>query len=79
MTELLQCLLPRISLIREDGQDSLLTSMAELLKIDTLRSDHMVHVHPALVLKEASEFIKPERILEGTNILYIPGSQVILN
>jgi len=30
--------------------------MAKLLKSDSLRSDHMVHVHPVLVKKEASEF-----------------------
>ena len=53
--------------------------MAELMKSDTPRSEHIMHVHPVLVTKEATEFFKPDRILEGTNILHIPGSQVILN
>jgi hypothetical protein len=33
----------------------------------------------ALVSKEASKFFKPVIIPHGTNILYIPGSQVIFN
>jgi hypothetical protein len=38
--------------------------MTKLMESDTLRSEHMVHVHPALVMKEATEFFKPDRILE---------------
>jgi hypothetical protein len=68
-----QCLLPPESLRLKDGQGSLETSMAELMKSDTPRSEHIVHVHSVLVTKEATEFFKPDRILEGTNILHIPG------
>jgi hypothetical protein len=74
-----QCLLPRKSLILEDGYGSLKTSMAKLMIIDIPRSEHIVHVPPTLVFVEVTKFFKPDRILEGTNILYIPGSQVILN
>jgi hypothetical protein len=53
--------------------------MAKLMKSDTLRSEHMVHVHPALVLKENTKFSKPVRKIDGIRILHIPGCQVILN
>jgi hypothetical protein len=53
--------------------------MAKLLECNSQTSKHSVNVLPTLVTKEATKFFKPDRILEGTNILHKPGSQVILN